>query len=146
MAIDRYILIGHEVVPFDIGEPGDPDYGDKLVAWAKAFEETDRRVAFTTVGVVDVSTVFLGLDHAWFGGAPQIFETMVFIDHESVECERCATWAQAEAQHQAVVDAVTPLVNQAGQITRSTLRAVFARGQQQEDKGNDAAGQQPEHD
>lgn len=50
---------------------------------------------------VDVSTVFLFLDHRSGDGPPLLFESMVFacgypFDNE---CERCSTWVEAEEQH-----------------------------------------------
>lgn len=77
---------------------------DDLEKWAKAFESDSRRVARTTVGPYDVSTVFLGIDHAFGGGPPMLFETMVFGPSGSEEdMDRCPTWAEAEAMHAAFV-------------------------------------------
>ena len=66
--------------------------------WATWFEAADRHVRDSFQGDVRVSTVFLGLDHSVYG-PPQLFETMVFVGHDSVGCERYATWTQAEAGH-----------------------------------------------
>ena len=87
---DYYELIGQTVVPV----------GDVL-DWARSFEAQDRRVAHTRVlGMCNVSTVFLGLDHAFGGGPPLLFESMTFWDGEcGYEQERCSTWLQAQAQH-----------------------------------------------
>lgn len=60
-----------------------------------------RQVARITIGKYLVSTVFLGLDHAW-SGPPLLFETMVFKDNNygSVEYEqRYSTWYEAEKGH-----------------------------------------------
>ena len=66
-----------------------------------------RRVARDTIGDVSVSTVFLVIDHNFSGdGPPHLFETMVFGGALDEECERCATWAEAEAQHKAMVQRV----------------------------------------
>jgi len=89
-----YILVGREPVP-------EPD----LMAWARWFEDADRHVALTEQGDVRVSTVFLGLDHGW-RGPPVLYETMAFVGHDSVGCERYATWTQAEAGHARWVDKV----------------------------------------
>jgi hypothetical protein len=63
----------------------------------------DRSVAQTKIGNVDVSTVFLGIDHNWFGnGPPLLFETMVFGGPEDGHLMRCSTWAEAEQQHERV--------------------------------------------
>ena len=51
-----------------------------LYEWAHLMEDQDyKRVQWDLVnGRWYVSTVWLGLDHNWWGGAPLIFETMVF--------------------------------------------------------------------
>ena len=64
-----------------------------------------RRVNETLIGDIRVSTVFLGLDHNYFGGPPHIFETMSFgtpLGHEE-HCERCSTYLQALTQHALIV-------------------------------------------
>jgi len=74
-----------------------------LVAWGRWLERgaKARTVAKTeAVPGVEVSTVFLGLDHRWFdGGPPLLFETMIFGGHHDGYQERCSTWEQAEEQH-----------------------------------------------
>lgn len=50
---------------------------------------------------VTVSTVFLGLDHAFGGGPPLLFETMVFGGPDDGAQWRFATWDEAEAHHMA---------------------------------------------
>ena len=53
---------------------------------------------------VFVSTIFLGLDHSWGGGAPILFETMVF-KNKSIDAtydsdqERYTTYKEAMAGH-----------------------------------------------
>lgn len=72
------------------------------------FEDT-RRVALTTLArvgpcKVDVSTVFLALDHNYFGGPPLLFETMIFGGPEDQEFqERWSTFQGAKAGHEAIV-------------------------------------------
>jgi hypothetical protein len=52
-----------------------------VIAWATWFESADRQISLTNVGPLDVSTVFLGIDHNFFfAGPPEIFETMIFGD------------------------------------------------------------------
>ena len=82
-----YTLIGHEAVPCD------------LMTWAHWFERADRIVAQDQIGPLHVSTVFLGLDHNWFGDEPHLFETMLFDACSDSYQNRCATWVQAEAMH-----------------------------------------------
>jgi hypothetical protein len=88
---DHYILEGHEVKAVD------------MMTWARWLQTArqDRVVARTTVMEgVDVSTVFLGLDHR-FGedGPPLIFETMVFGGQHDQDMQRYSTWDEAEAGH-----------------------------------------------
>ena len=88
---DYYILEGK--TPIKVGD---------ALAWARAFEQSNRRVARDEVGKgkIVVSTVFLGLDHR-FGneGPPQIFETMIFGGSHDQYQTRCSTWDEAERQH-----------------------------------------------
>jgi len=88
---DTYILDGHKPVPC-------PD----LIKWSEwMFAEADRQVADSMQGDVRVSTVFLGLDNSLFGhGPPMLFETMVFVMGAGQDCERYATWDEAEAGHE----------------------------------------------
>src|SRR5882724_8255427 len=87
---DKYILDGHTPVKCD------------LVTWAEQFESVDdRRVAYDELSAeVNVSTVFLGLDHR-FGrdGPPILFETMIFGGPHDEYQERYSTWDEAVAGH-----------------------------------------------
>lgn len=90
---DTYILEGTTPVP-------EAD----LLAWGRWFATADRRVAETWVTpAIRVSTVFLGLDHAFWPGehVPILFETMVFGGPCEAAQERYATWGQAEQGHEA---------------------------------------------
>lgn len=81
-----------------------------MLNWAREFENFDvRRVANDhfendSGDYIRVSTVFLGMDHAWTG-PPCIFETMVFSNYSKLdsEQERYATWEQAVAGHKALL-------------------------------------------
>ncbi len=84
---DKYILNGHRPVPCE-----------DLMTWAKWFGTADRTVAKTLIDGVEVSTVFLGLDHRFSNGPPLLFETVVF-GPENEECDRYSTWEEAEAGH-----------------------------------------------
>ena len=72
---------------------------DDLMEWAKWMEAADRYVGKTSVGVVKVSTVFLGLDHGFGSHHPVLFETMVFGGKLDQDDERYSTWDAAEAGH-----------------------------------------------
>ena len=57
-----------------------------------------------------VSTVFLGVDHNYFGkGPPILFETVVFASGkpEGEYTQRYATWAEAEVGHMEIVELFT---------------------------------------
>jgi len=95
-----YILDGHT-----------PVHVDDVEVWAR-WREAHRaalhvRDTWLPPGV-RVSTVFLGVDHNFARIVdptltPILFETMVFGGPLDQEQERCATWAEAETQHAAVV-------------------------------------------
>lgn len=83
-----------------IGEPN-------LSKWAKWFETGDRIVRQEMVGESKVSTVFLGMDHAFGGGPPVLWETMVFGGELNGEQIRCTgNLEQAEAMHRTMVERV----------------------------------------
>ncbi len=64
-----------------------------------------RKVAFDDIGEIQVSTVFLGLDHNHFGGRPLLFETMVFNGNgNDIYCERYSTWKEAEEGHKTALE------------------------------------------
>lgn len=84
-----------------------------MITWARQFEDiSKRRVGLDEIDGIEVSTVFLGTNHNWFGGTPILFETMVF-DREAGEdrrsdlrCWRYHTHGAARAGHEAVVAAL----------------------------------------
>ena len=104
----QYILVGQTPVPCD-----------DLIEWATWFGDNEhRQVRLTKVGRWHVSTIFLGLDHRWsLKGPPLLFETMTWkrvkpykdsfgIEHNrkfSDVQQRCATWPEAEKQHERIV-------------------------------------------
>ena len=97
--IGTYILIGQTPVP-------EPDFE----RWARWMGEYNEHVAFVQVGPYQISTIFLGLDHAhWPSTKVRLFETMIFADDRDDELHsrqwRCATWSEAEEQHALAVAA-----------------------------------------
>jgi hypothetical protein len=105
--IRYYRLIGKLPVPC----------GD-LLEWAWWFENADRTIARTRVGPIEVSTVFLGLDHG-FRGRVQLFETMCFGAQDKMVKigkrarlmrsdlnyqDRYETWDEAEKGHQRAIE------------------------------------------
>ncbi len=128
----------HSVEPIDVEEG---DFTEKIAEIGKAFE-SERHIAFTQFDDIDVSTVFLVLDHGmytwqdlvegeeWKLPKPVLFETMVFSRHryhkpstlvpgrkfkmtyESLTRRYC-TYEEAMAGHKAVCKLVT--LGEAGQ-------------------------------
>jgi hypothetical protein len=87
--------------------------------FAKLMEDREyKRVCSDYVGSYWVSTVWLGLDHSFYGGPPLIFESMVFADTEEdsnrlgedVNCQRYPTEHQAVLGHYAIVEEVNQAV------------------------------------
>lgn len=70
--------------------------------YADAWTEQRRRIGRDLVGDVDVSTVFLNIEH--HGG--MWFETMIFGGSYDEYCWRYATKAEAIAGHAAIVQAL----------------------------------------
>lgn len=95
MRLKQYILAGHTPVPVT-----------DLITWASWMETGNRVVAQTKLGASFVSTVFLGIDHAWGDGPPVLFETMVFEGPLAREMDRYGTWEEAEAGHAEMVKRV----------------------------------------
>ena len=92
--MDQYILVGKE-----------PQLEPDRFAWARWYEAGNRVVARTmTNGGVEVSTVFLGLNHAWGDGPPLLFETALFTEAGSDVVDRYSTWAEAEVGHMEQVE------------------------------------------
>ena len=70
-----------------------------LLAWGQWMQDADRVVAKIFIGDVNVSTIFLGLDHSFSDGPPLLFETMIFGGEHDQYQDRFATWEEAEAGH-----------------------------------------------
>jgi len=90
---EKYILHGHEAVP-----------EDDLLTWAHWLELANRVVKRTQVSEgIEVSTVFLGLNHSFGEGKPLIFETMIFGGVRDGYMVRYSTWDEASVGHDAIV-------------------------------------------
>ena len=84
-------------------EDGNPVGADKYYElWSNRWQ------IYTEYGGIDVSTVFLGIDHSFMeGGPPLLFETMIFGGERDGEQMRYATKSEAIAGHnQAVSEAI----------------------------------------
>src|SRR3954462_15249098 len=93
-----YILKGHEPVPTDDVE--------LFGRWFENFKNC--RVAEDTIGGVYVSTVFLGINHAFRDDVPPVlFETMIFGGGPLDESQwRYVSWEEAERGHEAACELV----------------------------------------
>ena len=77
-----------------------------MMEWAMWLEENrkERIVGKDKIGKKTVSTVFIGLDHNFLGNGLHLFETMIFPGGELFS--RCATWKQAEKEHQKAIESL----------------------------------------
>jgi hypothetical protein len=81
-----------------------------LSTWARWFGTANRVVKQTEVAKgVEVSTVFLGIDHNFSrsSGDPVLFETLIFGGARDQECERYRTWDEAAQGHERIVESFT---------------------------------------
>ena len=96
-----------------LNERDEPVICPLLIVWAlwmAANRLGARRVARWVANDVEVSTVFLGIDHNFGDGPAILWETMVFKDGESVDQRRCSgSREQALAMHEEMVEAVKAL-------------------------------------
>jgi len=99
----NYILIGKLPTP-------EPD----IKKWAQWYEKSGekRRVGLTELpNNIKVSTVFLGIDHKYGDGPPELFETMIFGGEHNEYCERYATWDDAYDGHKRALTMVQKTTN-----------------------------------
>lgn len=83
---------------------------DDTTAWNQWFHTHNRSIAKTRVGDLEVSTVFLGLDHQWKKDGPKLlFETMIFDGERGTGEIRYSTWEQAIQGHNRVVEEILAL-------------------------------------
>lgn len=104
-AVGLFMLDGERVVPCR-----------DLFTWARWFEDANTRVDYTEItSQCRVSTVFVGIDHRYFGGGPPlVFETMVFggPDDVALEMWRYSSWDDAAIGHKAAVRKVRAALGQ----------------------------------
>lgn len=102
-------------------------------AWQQVFDDmTYRRVAETTIADdVWVSTVWLGLNHNFWGGPPLIFETMVFdqgANHDGFSAVldefslRYSTESDARLGHEQVVGAMQLALAQVTEVAEAVVQ------------------------
>lgn len=75
--------------------------------WVQLFDMENRRLGYTRIWgdlVIEVSTVWLGLDHRYSqNGPPLIFETMIFGGDQDGETARYSTQEDAIRGHNEIV-------------------------------------------
>jgi hypothetical protein len=92
----RYYILGNQAV---VPASGAVEFG-------KWVETADRIVSKTQVADIEVSTMFLGIDHQFYNGPSLLFETMVFGGDLDQTCRRCSTWDEAVEQHETILSEV----------------------------------------
>ena len=81
----------------------------EFMEWAEQFKKMShadtRHVGNDMINGHHVSTVWLGLDHNYYGGPPLIFETMVFHGYscDDIYMDRYTTWEQAVEGHKKAI-------------------------------------------
>lgn len=84
----------------------------------------NRRIKHDDIDGVNVSTIFLGIDHNWRGkGPPVLFETMMFTDDECIMIGRTCSKADAIDLHDGAVKQARELRASAADAL-SVLRAI----------------------
>lgn len=106
-----YILKDKKLVPCDAEE-----YGKWMKQEWENFHEAGKSnvvVAKTNIDDIEISTVFLGIDHGFSirNKAPIIFETMIFNGVHDQEMRRYCTWDEALKGHEEMVKMVTNTCN-----------------------------------
>ena len=101
MALDLYIL----------NDERNPILEPDVIKWGRWFENISNRILVKTqIGDVQVSTVFLGIDHNFSeDGPPLLYETMIFYPPGAAlgdVQDRYATRAEAIAGHRVRVTEV----------------------------------------
>jgi len=102
-----------------------PGYFDRnmnpisLDEWALKVEDMDYKfIRQETIGRYLISTIWMGIDHNFYGSAPLIFETMIFVDSKDPNDElhlyqaRYTTEAQAITGHEEAVAMVFDTLRQ----------------------------------
>lgn len=83
--------------------------------WARAYDWSTHLVDCTGNENICVSTVFLGVDHNFYGeGAPLLFETMVFGGEQDGYQMRWSTYDEAVAGHKVITASVFKLAEVKG--------------------------------
>ena len=82
-----------------LDEYGKPKVVEDVLEWARWFEACDRHIRQDEIDGVQVSTVFLGIDHSFNSGTPILYETMIFGGEYDEWQRRYCTEEEATAGH-----------------------------------------------
>jgi hypothetical protein len=88
---------------------GNPELCDDVARWGRWFGNTANRVVAkdeVSQGV-EVSTVFLGIDHSFDDGPPVLWETMIFGGPHDEYQARYVSLADAKAGHAKALEMAT---------------------------------------
>jgi hypothetical protein len=95
----------------------EPRHARSMLEWVKWFANADRKVAVTRIDDMEISTVFVGIDHEYsphgvrYHGQPMLFETAVFTGSRVVRVFRHPSWAEAEQAHAFIVECIQDAVH-----------------------------------
>ncbi len=100
---------------------GKPKLEPDLIKWAKWYEVSDeeRIVGKTSINDVEVSTVFLGLDHGFGNNRVILYESMVFGGVLDGEENRYSTLVEAWKGHRALVKKVKEI--ETGRVSKPAI-------------------------
>ena len=82
-----------------LDESGNPLQEPDVIKWARWFETAERHIGNDRVGDVQISTVFLALDHSFADGPPVLWETLIFGGEHDQYQKRYCTRDEAIAGH-----------------------------------------------
>lgn len=101
-----YVLDGHE-----------PRRARSVLDWMKWFSCTDRTLARSVIDGIELSTVFIGIDHEFsphgtrYHGRPMLFETAIFMTSRVVRAVRYPSWDEALAGHCMIVECLQDAIH-----------------------------------
>ncbi|CAJ4971334.1 Uncharacterised protein [Burkholderia pseudomallei] len=100
-----YVLDGHE-----------PRRARSVLEWMQWFANADRTIALTSIDDIEVSTVFLGIEHEYsphghLRGQPVLFETAIFETSKVVRVFRYRTWDEAARAHAFIVECLQDAIH-----------------------------------
>lgn len=96
--------------------------GVSELKWTNWMLFNSRRVAHDTILGVEISTVFLGIDHNYdIVGAPVLFETMTFgLPEESQMTNRYCTWAEAVDGHERMKEVIVKKMDTSEEVAKES--------------------------